>query len=121
MKKAKNIFKWVLTILLGLEFIIAGQAKFTNAEIWIKQFEGWGYPDSFRILIGALELIAAIFLFIPKFRTKAALLLIVIMLGAFATHAIHAQWPNTIVTIVLVILLGVLYILSSNKPFKLKK
>ncbi len=121
MKKTRKIIRWVLAILLGLEFLIAGQAKFTSAESWIKRFAGWGYPEPFHIIIGGLEVIGAILLFFPKFTAKAALLLAVIMLGGCVTHLIHGQWSGVIVTLILAALLMVLYFLSDNKPFEFGK
>ena len=112
--KFKVIITWFFQILMGLEFILAGQAKFTRPDAWIKQFSNWGYPDHFYLLIGALELIGAIFIFIPKFASRAALGLGIIMLGATVTHAVHGEWSRVIVTLILAGILSAVYLLRKD-------
>ncbi|MEO1054151.1 MAG: DoxX family protein [Bacteroidota bacterium] len=107
--KLKKIGIWFLQIIMGIQFILAGQAKFTRPEAWEKQFRNWGYPDHFYMVIGALEVIGAVLLFFPKLASKAALGLGVIMLGATVTHIAHAQWDGVTVTVILTALLGLLY------------
>ncbi len=111
--KVKRIVSWVLQILLGLEFILAGQAKFTNPEAWQKQFDRWSYPDNSMYIVGGLELILAVLLFFPKHAFKAAIGLAVIMLGASVTHIIHGE-NRTTVTLILMLLLIILSLL--RKP-----
>lgn len=112
--KFKRIITWILQVLMGLEFLLAGQAKFTSTEAWSKMFDRYGYPDYFYLFIGALELIGAILIFFPKFASKAALGLGVIMLGATATHAIHSEWNRVIVTVILTGILGAVYALRKK-------
>lgn len=105
--KIKNIAAWILQVLVGLEFLIAGLAKFTNAKYWGTQFESWGFPDYFYLVIGGLELILAIFVFFPKYSAKAAIGLGIIMLGATLTHAVHQEnrvWVTLIITGIIALL-----------------
>lgn len=115
--KLKKGFSWFLQIILGLEFILAGQAKFTRPDAWTTQFDRWGYPDNFSYAIGGIELIFAIVLFFPKYAAKAAMVLGVVMIGASVTHAIHGEWDRVIVTLILTVLLALLFIL--RRPAKL--
>ncbi len=112
--KARNIVTWVLQVLMGLEFILAGQAKFTRSDVWAREFNQWGFPDNFYLVIGALELIGAILIFIPKFASKAALGLGVIMIGAAITHAIHGETSRIIVTLILAGLCGLVFYLRKD-------
>ena len=112
--KARNIFAWVLQVLLGLEFILAGQAKFTGPDSWSKSFADWGFPDNFFYVIGGLELLGAILVFIPKFASKAALGLGIIMIGAAITHAIHAEWSRIVVTLIIAAICGGVFYLRKN-------
>lgn len=116
MKKGKttNIIAWILQVLMGLEFILAGQAKFTRPADWSKSFERWGFPDNFYLIIGGLELIGALAIFFPKYASKAALGLGIIMIGASITHAVHGEWNRIIVTLILSGILGVVYFLRKN-------
>ncbi|MEO9482134.1 MAG: DoxX family protein [Ekhidna sp.] len=115
--KFKRIVTWILQVLMGLEFLIAGQAKFTATEVWAKQFSNWGFPDHFYLLIGALEVVGGILIFIPKFAAKAALGLGAIMLGATITHAVHGEWDRIIFTLIIAGILGGVYMLrKEDKP-----
>lgn len=107
--KFKRILSWILQVLMGLEFLIAGQAKFTASDVWSQQFSNWGFPDNFYLLIGALEFIGAILIFIPKFASKAALGLGIIMLGATGTHMIHGEWNRIVFTLIIAGILGAVY------------
>lgn len=107
--KLKLFFTWVLQVILGLEFILAGQAKFSRADVWTRMFEGWGYPPQFSYVIGGLEVALAIALFFPKYASKGAVALGVIMLGAVVTHIIHGEFPGAITTSILAALLALLF------------
>lgn len=82
--KVKNILLWVLSVPLGLMFLMAGASKFSTEMT--EQFVNWGYPSFMSYITGGLEILAAIGLFIPKFRRFAAMGLIAIMIGAVGTH-----------------------------------
>jgi len=111
--KILNVVAWVLTILLFLEFLIAGQAKFTTAAIWSNHFMQWGYPDGFYMVVGAVEVLGAIALLIPKTLQYAAALLSIIMLAASITHFVHGE--NGVMPLVAMILLIVLVYLRRFK------
>ncbi|NER13616.1 DoxX family membrane protein [Leptobacterium flavescens] len=112
--KVKKVVTWVLQILLGLEFILAGQAKFTRPDVWAREFRDWGYPDNVHYIIGGLELIGAVLIFFPKFASKAALGLGIIMLGAAVTHLLHQEWSRVVVTLILTGLLSLVYFLRKG-------
>lgn len=119
--KGRNIVTWVIQVLMGLQFILAGQAKFTAAEAWSQKFTEWGYPDSFYLVVGLLELAGGILIFIPKFASKAAIGLAVIMIGATFTHLFNGEADRIIVTLILTGLLGLVYYLrkSESAPVKI--
>jgi len=88
--RAKTIGLWLLTILLAFLFAQTGIGKFAMAG-WVDMFSCWGYSDGFRYLIGVLEILGAIGLLIPRTASYAAAGLIIIMLGASATHFLHGE------------------------------
>lgn len=110
-KAARVIGTWLPAILLVLIFVPQGLAKFDDASGWARAFRLWGYPDWFRITIGALELLAALLLITGRFAVLGAMTIIVIMLGGMATHLIFEGGrhmtseivPLTLATIVFVI------------------
>lgn len=87
-KVAKIVGTWIPAILLILVFIPQGLAKFSDTSGWTAAFRQWGYPDWFRMLIGALELSAALLLLLGRTAAFGAIIIIVVMLGAWATHLI---------------------------------
>jgi len=117
-KKIQKILAWILQILLGIEFVIAGQAKFTMANDWSIKFSDWGLPDHFYLGIGALELIGGIMLFFPKLAAGAAVGLIAIMLGATFTHLIHAESNQIIITLILISLLFIVFLFRRKDLYK---
>ncbi|MEP5612450.1 MAG: DoxX family protein [Cyclobacteriaceae bacterium] len=112
--KVRKILTWVLQVLVALEFLLAGQAKFTQPGVWAKSFADWGFPDNFYFVIGGLEVLGAILVFIPKFASKAALGLGIIMIGATLTHVIHAEWDRIIFTLIFTGLCGGVFYLRKN-------
>lgn len=117
--KVKNIGAWVLQVLLGLEFLLAGQAKFTASELWASNFEKWGYPDNLSYVIGALEVLGGVLLFIPKLASHAASMLAVIMLIAGITH--FANGENGITPFIIMLLLALLWYLRKERAIALRK
>lgn len=87
-KVAKIVGTWIPAVFLILVFIPQGLAKFSDTSGWAAAFRQWGYPDWFRMLIGALELGAALLLLLGRTAAFGAIIIIVVMLGAWATHLI---------------------------------
>lgn len=87
-KVAKIIGTWLPAILLILIFVRQGWSKFNDTSGWAVAFRHWGYPDWFRITIGILELAAVVLLALGRTAAFGAIIIIVVMLGAWATHLI---------------------------------
>ena len=83
-RKAVAAGLWVLIVLELLGMGVAGLSKF-QGDTWQRMFEGWGYAAWFALVIGAGEMSGALMLTARKFASYAAVLLIVIMLGAIWT------------------------------------
>lgn len=89
---------WVLIGLLSVQFLGASVSKFMGNEE--ANFIRWGYTPIFAYVIGALELLGVIGLYLTRFRSYAAFGIIGIMLGAAFTHATHNELPNIVVNVV---------------------
>lgn len=87
-KVAKTIGTWLPAILLILIFARQGWSKFDDSSGWAVAFRNWGYPDWFRVTIGILELAAVALLALGRTAAFGAILILVVMLGAWATHLI---------------------------------
>jgi len=105
--RIKLISAWILRVLLAALFAIQAIVKLSGSAVWISRFHAWGYPDHFYLAVGMAELLGAILLLIPKLAKFGALLLIVVMIGATATHFLHHE-PQVVTTLVLVALLSVI-------------
>jgi DoxX-like family len=67
--------------MLGVVAMAAGVATLAGTEIMVHQFQVIGLGPSFRMAVGALELIAGLSLFVPRTGVFGALLLAGVMVG----------------------------------------
>jgi len=103
---------WVLVVLLAAEFIAAGARKFAPGSSWSHMFLAWGYPPWFRFVVGAVEVLSGLALFVPQARRGAIGVLLAIMAGAVATHLLHGEPRRLILNAILCLLLGLLFLLQ---------
>ena len=105
--KLKKYSLLLLKILVAVAFIAAGTAKLTGAEMMVATFDNIGAGQWFRYLTGAIEVTAAILLFIPGKQAYGAAFLLCTMIGAVFTHwfilgpsAVPALVLGTLATII---------------------
>jgi uncharacterized membrane protein len=89
--KTKTIALTVGAVVLAGVFVIFGAGKFIDPAKWIEKFSVWGIPTWFVSVSGALELAGAVGLLIPVLRGVAGIGLALFMVGAVATHVVHAE------------------------------
>jgi uncharacterized membrane protein YphA (DoxX/SURF4 family) len=65
--------------------------KLTGNIFWVRDFQRWGYPDWFRLVVGIAELISMALLLVPRLATYGASFFAIVMLGAIFTHATHNE------------------------------
>ena len=106
MNSLRTVGVWILQFLLAALFAIQGIVKLSGSPAWVSRFRGWGYPDHFYFVVGLVELLAALALLIPRIAKLGAGLLIAVMAGATATHAVHRE-PQVLTTLVLLALLSI--------------
>lgn len=81
----------ILSVVLGVIFIIASTGKFSMNSIMYENFVRWGYHGLLMISVGVFEGFGGIMLVIPKTRHIGALLLGAVMVGAVYTHMIQNE------------------------------
>lgn len=84
-----NARKWGflgLKALLTAAFVAAGTAKLIGAEPMVAVFEAIGWGQWFRTLTGAVEVGAAILLWVPGLQYIGAALLLATMIAAIGFH-----------------------------------
>ena len=92
--KNNKVWKHTLIIvqtIVGILFLLAGAAKFLAADFCIIKFSQWHYPDKFYMIVGFVEFVAAILLFVPKISKYAVISLIFVMIAAILTHVVHQE------------------------------
>jgi putative oxidoreductase len=97
--RGTTITLWVLRILIGAMFILAGVMKLTSQPMMVTEFDQVGLGQWFRYVTGALELLGGIAVLVPRYSSLGAILLFLIDLGAFIAQVtvLHADWIHTIV------------------------
>jgi putative oxidoreductase len=112
---ARRIILLVLRIVLAVFFALQGLVKLTGSTTWVARFRGWGYPEHVFLAVGAAEVLGAILLAIPRTRAYGAVLLMAIMIGAAATHALHRE-PQLATAVVLFALLALVAFAGGRQP-----
>jgi len=84
--KGRLITVWVLSGLVALAFAGAGGGKLAGAAAMVEMFDKVGLGQWFRYFTGSLEVAGAIGLLIPRYAFYAAILLVMVMLGAVVAH-----------------------------------
>jgi putative oxidoreductase len=87
----KEVIVWAITLFLALVCLRSGLLKVTGNIFWVRDFQRWGYPDWFRMVVGITELTSLALLLVPRFATYGASLFAAVMLGAIVTHYTHNE------------------------------
>lgn len=105
----------VLILAIAAIYMVTGLRKLFGAESIVTDFMSWGYGIVFMRFIGALELIGAAALLIPRTRLYAIPSLGVVMLGAIGTHLMHAEYFPALLPVTMMILLGIVFMMSRKE------
>ena len=81
---------------VAAEFLVGAVTKFWPGPTFFGppysvKFAEWGFPPEFRFLVGALELLSAVMLVVPRrrFRFIASTILVLVLTGAVTTHIVN--------------------------------
>jgi uncharacterized membrane protein len=97
---------WILRAVLTIGFLMPGITKFSPRFGWVPRFAGWGYAAWFVAVIGALEILGAIGLWVPRVRRYAVALLTAIMVGAAYTNLTHPPLADAVRPAMFLVLLA---------------
>jgi putative oxidoreductase len=121
MSKRSRVAYWVLAGIPAAAYLAASIAKLSGSSRMVQNFTHFGYPVWFMYFIGAAELAGALGLLFGGLAHRilprlAALGLMVIMLGAMASHAMHDPILRVLSPLILFAMLaGFLYVGRSDK------
>lgn len=120
-RKGKTVGLWVLSGLLAALFLMAGGSKLAGAEEHVQGFARYGWPDWMRLVVGAVEVVSAVLLLIPRAAFFGGGALIVVMAGATYTHLFRAtgEGGQAIFTIILLGLLAL--VVYRRRPEALRR
>ena len=105
LSKGLNITGWVLQCLAAAAFLAAGGSKLAAAPAMVEIFAKLGAGQWFRYLTGALEVIGAVALLVPRTAFYGAVLLAAVMVGAVVTH-LAVLGGSPIPALVLLVIVG---------------
>ncbi|WP_440114080.1 DoxX family protein [Paenibacillus sp. QZ-Y1] len=92
MNKGLRIVGYIVLVVLAGVFVMTGYSKVSGAELMIQTFESFSYPTWTMYLLGAVELLSAVGLLIPRTRILASGILTFILIGAVGSHLIYGQY-----------------------------
>jgi putative oxidoreductase len=102
-----DVALWVPTLFLVYVFARQGAAKFDDASGWARAFHVWHFPVWFRILIGVVEVAAALLLLTRRTAPFGAAMIAAVMLGGMGTH-IYWGRPAQVTSEVMPLLLSLI-------------
>lgn len=106
MSHARKMYVWTVSVVVAFIILGAGLPKIFGGQDWSRNFELWGYPAWFRVVVGWVEVLGAILLVLPRTSLIAAGVLTVMMAGATYTQLIYGSTLATILPLVLGLLLA---------------
>jgi putative oxidoreductase len=94
-----NILTWVLRVLMAGLFLFAAFGKLSDQPMMVQEFDTIGLGQWFRYFTGGIELVGAFALLVPIVSAFAALVLLLVDIGAFIAQVavLHVDWIHTIV------------------------
>lgn len=109
-KRPVIIGLWIMRILIAALFLFASCMKLSGQPMMIAEFDRVGLGQWFRYFTGFLELLGGIGVLIPRFSPFAAILLLMVDLGAFVAQVsvLHMDWIHPIV--IATLLGGIIYL-----------
>ena len=113
---ALDVVLWVFALFLAWVFVRQGYAKFSDTSGWARAFRLWHFPDWFRILVGVAEVAAAVLMLTRRTALAGALVIVLIMLGAMATH-VYWHRPDQVTSEILPLTLAVIVAIGRRNAF----
>lgn len=114
-RAARLAAMWIPVLLLTLIFVPQGWSKFNDASGWAAAFRHWGYPDWFRITVGIMELGGVVLMLLGRTAAFGALLIMIVMLGGWATHLLFDAGRHMTSEVVPLVLASIVFALRRRQ------
>ncbi len=115
----KSIVIWTVSLFLVGAFGFAGYSKLVAAPQMVESFQRFGYGDSFRVLVGAVEIMASLMLLLPRTSATGAWILVCVMLGAMGSCLAHHDYAAALVPVT--VGLACLFVAFGRRPAKRRR
>jgi uncharacterized membrane protein YphA (DoxX/SURF4 family) len=96
-KNNKDIFGKVL----GILFFICGLPKLLSVQGAVDNFNKWHLGDNLRYVVGVIELVLGILMFVPSLKRYAAFGYYNIMAAGFIVHIVAGEYTLTAMPLIL--------------------
>jgi uncharacterized membrane protein YphA (DoxX/SURF4 family) len=104
---------WAVQVVLASQFIAGGLVKLSGDPQMIAMFAEIGAGQWLRVLVGVLEVAAAVGLLIPRLARLAAAGLVALMAGAAVTNIVWLA-TNPVLPLVFLLLATVVVVLRRS-------
>jgi len=111
--RGRLIMLWILSGFAALLFVGVGGAKLAGAAVMVELFGKVGLGQWFRYFTGLLEVAAGIGLLISRYAFYAAVVLALVMAGAFIAH-VTVLGSSPAAPLVLFVLTGIIAYLRKS-------
>jgi len=95
-RRARLAGAWLAGLYLARLYVQMGWVKFDPEGFWTAAFARWGYPAWLRIGVGVAEVAGGIALAIPWVASYGAILVAMVMIGAWVTRANDGRWTDVL-------------------------
>jgi putative oxidoreductase len=99
---------WAFQILAATQFFLTGLDKLSDAPVMVQLFSAVGFGQWFRYVTGAIEIISAVLLLVPRAAAIGAALLVATMIGALIAHFTVLPFPP-VKPIILLVMMGIVF------------
>ena len=120
-RNVESISLWVLSGILAALYLISGGSKLAGAEMHVEGFARWGYPQWFRLVVGTVEVVAAVLLLIPRAAFGGASIIVAVMAGATYTHLFRASGEDGSAAMTVVLLALAAIVGYARRPETLRR
>ena len=111
---AKTIGYWIATVLISAMMLMSAYMYLSGAPKMVEAFHSLGYPDYFRVMLGAAKVLGIGVLLAPGMRVLkewAYAGLTITFVAAVVSHLECGQGPAAIAPVVALVLLTASYFL----------
>lgn len=101
-----------LRVLLALFFLFVAAKNLSGDAQMATDFQRFGFPDWFRVVVAVLQIVGAVLLFVPGTTWIGCGVLAFVLVGAIVSHVRHDPLSSALSPLVFLVLVGVVALAS---------